>query len=170
MALLRIENKQLNLGRSKMADKLKNEAEVERFNKKKFDGLEGFKKIGYLMRILKIDVIDVAKILLVDGIIVKKVCESGNVFSGLNLQDHRAVFTRFCAFLSLLEYLLKISRYHHFVFLGLFLEGVMTDRFFEQVSIKPPWFGQSVFNFLTEKQTEGLEMCIDWIKQNQENS
>lgn len=124
----------------------------------KFSNLEGFGKVDYVSKELRLTRRGVARILELKTDDVSSALDNG--FVAENLAEHDKVHERIYNVLRLYSYLLKMSDYKIKPLRSLWRE----NNFWDSAIVKPPWYENGMKDYLFRKRLKGLESCLDWIQ------
>ena len=117
----------------------------------------GYQKIRYILKLAGMYRSDVATILDLDLDFVGKVLGTGVV---LTPQDQDLIDSRFYNFLILVDYLLNLANYD----VRGFKKHWIDVSVFDDARVKPPWYDLGLKRYLERNKSQGLEACIQWIK------
>jgi hypothetical protein len=130
--------------------------------------IEGFRKIDFILRVLKISVEGIATLLEIENLsLLKEIIRYDPQTNRGNERfyyenESEIIREKLYLLIILFNYLLKMSNYETEELRNWWNE----TNFFDSAVEKPPWYPNGLCNYLAIYKYQGLKNCIEWIKNN----
>lgn len=132
------------------------------FDISEYIDLNGFQKIGYINRGLKLKIDKLSYILEMDHDLIKKIIDTGSIPNNLTIYEKRNAHEKVYSLLVLFNYILKMAGHD---FLKIYDFWTNTS-FYDSVYVKPPWYNSGLNNYLIKERANGIIESIKWIAEN----
>lgn len=136
---------------------MKKKSATKMFEMKKLLEKNGLKKLGYLAKVIDVSEGEIADIIEVDPAIVQVSLKQGAVPG--NIPGAKDISERLHLLYILLSSLLRFDDYTGSEIKHLFDD---TDEL-NQCARKPPWYSQSLRNYLVRGKTEAVRQSLLWL-------